>query len=177
MRVLCVDPGLATGLALLEFDRNTALITSVEPLEMDVRSCWSYIYAKLPECDAVVCETFTITAATGKKTQQPWSLWLIGLLQAECWRLKIPIYMQKPGEAMEFEGTPSKAKTFNLWVRGGEGHAKMAVLHMIYYLVIRSGCGLAILRNEHAKPMQLRCYTWDEATNMPRLAKHASGDE
>jgi len=177
MQVMFVDPGLATGLVMLGYDQETATITSLEPFEMDVRSCWSFIYAKLPTCQACVCETFTITPQTGKKTQQPWSLWLIGLLQAECWRLGIPIYMQKPGEAMEFEGKPSKAREYNMWVKGGEGHAKMAMLHAIYWLVIKSGGGLAALRNEHAEPMQLKCYTWDEADNMPRLAKHASGDD
>lgn len=178
--VLVVDPGLATGVSFLTYERDVAgqvRLTDLAPYEMDVPSFWSFARAKLPECVACVCETFTITAETGKKSQAPWSLELIGFLRAECFRLGIPFDMQKPGEAHEFEGNPSKARTYGLWVRGGEGHAKMSTLHAILWTVKRHGLRSISWREAGLSPCPLECYSWDATSGRPVLSKAARGGE
>src|SRR5688572_29788104 len=119
MNILVVDPGLATGVTWAEItDGQLAL---VRPYEMDIRSFWTFVNSRMSTVDVIVCESFIISVKTGKLKQAPWSLELIGLLRERAWTRDIPFVIQKPGEALEFEGTPSKAREYNLWVRGGEG--------------------------------------------------------
>lgn len=163
-KVLVVDPGLETGvLKVLILD---GVIARVEAFEMDIRSFWRMCFDELNTYTNVVCETFIINAETGKKTPAPWSLELIGLLRAMCWRAGVKFDMQKPGDAHEFDhdsGT-TKCRLYGLWVRGGAGHAKMAAKHFVLWACGAGGFGLAILKARDRMPaLPLTIVHWDDS--------------
>lgn len=134
LRVIAIDPGLATGAAVGTFPSkfgNPSLITTAE-LEVDDVIPW--LRDQLDHYpDAIVsCETFTITAATAKKSQATWSLEHIGAIKqvmrdrdGDLRRL----HMQTPADAKKI--FPNEAlKSLGLWHVGGEGHAIDAIRHM-----------------------------------------------
>jgi hypothetical protein len=82
---------------------------------------------------AIVWEDFHITVETAKKTPQPWSLHLIGVMLYFCWKYDIPCATQSP--VRKGFATNDKLRHVGFWHKGGEGHANDAFRHAMIYLV------------------------------------------
>lgn len=131
------DPGLATGVALLEIEETTSgWSTSWQASEMDVSQVCTWALTELLTgaggFDTVVCERFVITTQTGKKSPAPWSLEIIGLLRAVCAHTNVRFVEQSPADAKMFAPNP-RLKELGVWVVGSD-HARDALRHMVLYV-------------------------------------------
>lgn len=135
-RVVGVDPGGTTGLAVVTFGEDSIEVTVAA--ELDRRSTYQYLYRMLNETDhdpivAIAVEKFVITARTAKLTNQPDALKVIGAVEA--------LALVTGGTVRVEEQLPVDAKTawsnsrlaeYGLSVKGG--HAKDALRHAMFYL-------------------------------------------
>ena len=87
------------------------------------------------EADMILFEAFTINDGTAKKTFQPMSLHLIGLATAHLAVAGRPDepYLQYATDAKTFCPNP-RLKEYDMWHRGGEGHARDALRHAVKWL-------------------------------------------
>lgn len=131
--VLAIDPGLATGACLVR-PEGTQLLRSDE---LDVKQYYAWLEHYLsyyePGTLNIVCERFTINAETAKKSQAPWSLMNIGVLDYLCDKLGHTYVLQTPGDAKRFV-TNQRLKNLNLWHVGGGGHALDSLRHAVLYM-------------------------------------------
>ena len=152
--ILTVDPGKATGIALLEWTKGEPdpLIVWSDEVQPDafaeaVRN--GIEYASLnPSFELfVVCERFIINAQTVRNAQAPYSLEQIGVLK-QCLRdagiSPESIIWQSPADAKAM--FPNEAlKKCGYWHRGGEGHALDALRHALLAYVRRGWKPSALL--------------------------------
>lgn len=138
MIIYSVDPGLASGVALLhvpaegQFEQlGSWEMTPEETEDATLQTIETYRDHDL----RVVVERFTITAETGKKSQAPFSLELIGSIKYICRVNGAPKpVLQMPVDAKNFAPNP-RLKALGLWHRGGHGHAMDALRHAVLYAV------------------------------------------
>ena len=135
--ILAVDPGKATGMALISLE------TGLEPVlewsgeftqEEFAKPVRETLWASEAKYNLdIVCERFVINAQTVRNSQAPYSLEIIGALK-QCL-----IDAQKPTESIVFQAPadakalfPNEAlKKLGYWHRGGEGHALDAIRHAL----------------------------------------------
>lgn len=133
--ILAIDPGLATGVGLMDVSDPGNPI-KLWTKEVDIIEFYNLVPGIIEEYAdqdlMVVCENFIITVATAKKTQSPWSLNLIGIVQYFCYMNNVPVYLPKPAER-EFTSN-EMLRHFGLWHVGGAGHANQAMRHGFAYL-------------------------------------------
>jgi hypothetical protein len=141
-----MDPGLKTGLALLE--RYGDQVTRVLSTEVDEHEVAPWIrmvmhdWQDLEMDDIVVTcvyETFTITMETAKLSQAPWSLEMIGVFKQVLRDYNYPlelIYGQQPSAAKNVVDN-KKLQRLELWHVGGAGHANDAIRHGVLNLINR----------------------------------------
>lgn len=143
MIVLAVDPGKATGIAVLSWDRVAKTTPEiVYSLEVQPDTYGDEVeralkYMNDTEDFVVACESFTINAQTVRNSQAPWSLENIGILKHLCRRAgydPLKIAFQAPVNAKNMFPNPA-LKTLGTWHRGGEGHANDAIRHGLLRLV------------------------------------------
>lgn len=138
MIIYAVDPGLASGVALLHVpeDGDPQLLGSWELPPEETEDATVKILQTYREHDLrIVLERFTITAETGKKSQQGWSLELIGSIKFICRTSGAPApVLQTPADAKNFAPNP-RLKALGLWHKGGHGHALDAIRHAVLYAV------------------------------------------
>lgn len=142
MIVLGVDPGKASGIAIISWepdsDPRVEFSTEVQPEDFASNIRQSLDYNKNPlEEFYVACESFTINAQTAKNSQAPWSLENIGVLKHLCREAGYPvekIAFQAPVNAKHMFPNPT-LKALRTWHRGGEGHANDAIRHALLRLV------------------------------------------
>lgn len=140
--VLSVDPGKATGVALLSLktDEEPKILYSGEVQPDEFAECirnllkdMEHEYSRL----TIVCEKFTINAQTVRNSQAPYSLEQIGVLKqimqdfgldrdSVVWQMPVDAKKMFPNEAL---------KKLEIWHRGGEGHANDALRHALLRLV------------------------------------------
>lgn len=139
MIVFSVDPGLASGVALLNTVDDPGIIQmgswEMNPYEtMDATQ--NIIDTYKDDFDLrIVVERFTITAETGKKSQSPWSLEIIGAIKYICHKNRLPEpALQTPSDAKNFVPN-ARLKALGLWHKGGGGHAMDALRHAVLYAV------------------------------------------
>lgn len=136
MYILSVDPGKASGIALL------SLKLGEEPKIINSGEYQMKEYAK-PIREAiersnlagvaiqVVCERFVINAQTVRNSQAPFSIEQIGVLKQIMLDNGLDpnsIIFQSPADAKGmFDNT--KLKKLEYWHKGGEGHALDAIRH------------------------------------------------
>lgn len=150
--VLAVDPGKATGIAILNWvqgsDPELLNTAEVQPDEFatHIRSALNMSM----EMDAdllVVCERFVINAQTVRNAQAPYSLEQIGVLK-QCLRdvglSDESILWQSPADAKAMFPNPALKKV-GYWHKGGEGHAMDALRHGLLCLVKRGWKPSALL--------------------------------
>lgn len=136
--IYAVDPGLASGLALLHVPdgADPILLGSYEMDPDQTEDFTQLVCVQYKDHDLrVVMERFTITAETGKKSQASWSLQLIGSINYIC-RINgiTEPTLQTPADAKSFAPNP-RLKSLGLWHRGGHGHALDAIRHAVLYAV------------------------------------------
>lgn len=132
--VIAIDPGLATGAAIGLFPSKFGNPTLIETAELTVDEVIPWVRRQMtayPKAH-VACETFTITAATAKKSQATWSLEHIGAIKQVLRDIDGDLHrlhMQSPSDAKKI--FPNEAlRSLGLWHVGGEGHAIDAIRHM-----------------------------------------------
>lgn len=145
-RLISVDPGLKTGVALLDRKGDDVSLTLSAELNEAELAPWLRMclhnWRELEDEDVtvtVVFERFLITMETAKNSQAPWSLEMIGVLKQVCRDYGYPlelIYAQRPTEAKNVVPNP-KLKRLGLWHRGGAGHANDAIRHGVLCLIKR----------------------------------------
>lgn len=154
-RLICVDPGLLTGVALLSRGDDTVSVVDSAELPEDEVAAWLRIQLHgWTEQEAagvdvnVVVEQFFITAQTAKNSQAPWSLELIGVtkqvLRDECYDTG-RVYWQKPSAAKSVVPN-EKLHRLGLWHKGGAGHANDAIRHGALCLIKRGWVDPRMLR-------------------------------
>ena len=140
--VLSIDPGKASGVALLSWDgtdENPKIILSkeVQPEEFAVPVETLLNSYRNEDSLSVVCERFTINAQTVRNSQAPYSLEQIGVLKHLCrTNMYDPerIIFQSPADAKAM--FPNEAlKKVGAWHVGGEGHSNDAIRHALLRLV------------------------------------------
>jgi hypothetical protein len=135
VKVLAVDPGGTTGLALWVDTKNPETFRAWEVTGQ--MEAIEVVRAGIVEYGvrAVVCESFRISAGTLKKTQEGslMAIEIIGALRWICHQEEIPFILQAPAEAAAFV-TPNKLKLLGWWTRGSD-HARSATKHLVLYLV------------------------------------------
>ena len=142
MIVLAVDPGKASGIAVLMWEREDSLPTVLMSVEADPETYADYIEKALEDYGCqdqfyVACESFTINAQTVRNSQAPWSLENIGILKHLCYRAGYSpdkISFQPPVNAKNMFPNPA-LKKLGTWHKGGEGHANDAIRHGLLHLV------------------------------------------
>lgn len=128
MRVLAVDPGLRSGMATW-YDGAWAAHTE------DPMPCldWADIQINDHGVDLVVCESYKVTMETAKKSQQLWSLELIGALRWMCHASRTKFELQAPSAAKNFV-PDARLRQMEMWTPGKEDHARDATRHLILAL-------------------------------------------
>lgn len=130
--LLAIDPGLTTGFACYYMDANETFVSG------EIKGFLEF--CKMAEglltngyVWSVVCESFTITEQTARKSRQYDALYIIGVVQFLCERLGIPFSVQSPADAKGFS-SDTKLKSVGFY-RRGLGHANDASRHGLLWLV------------------------------------------
>lgn len=147
LQVLAIDPGKASGVALLDYDKADGAVTIVHTDELDEYATGDYINAVITDARArqaplvVVCEDFRVTQRTTANTRADWSLHLIGATRWLCHAHGIgaPVLQTAGAAKGMFPEDNKKLRAVGLWHRGGEGHARDALRHGATYLIQRQG--------------------------------------
>lgn len=134
--LIAIDPGETTG--WFSWDVRDDLITCNQlpwfefllSFEMYLRD---YPYA------TVICESYTITMQTLKKSRQNWSLEAIGVIKYLMGKNRFAtpesLVFQSPGETMSFS-TRDKLEKLGWWFPGKQ-HGQDAARHMLKFSVDR----------------------------------------
>lgn len=128
MRILAVDPGLRSGMATW-YDGAWAAHTE-DPMP---GLTWADIQINDHGVDLVVCESYKVTMETAKKSQQLWSLEIIGAVRWLCHRHGVEFVLQTPAAAKTF-CPDARLRQMNMWTPGKEDHARDATRHLILAL-------------------------------------------
>jgi len=143
VRILAIDPGKATGLALWRDENaqadDAAAFGELAPEWQAWMLPWQEsMDSVITWCESgqlahVVCENFVISART--VTQGKDAHWPIGgrmVAQYTCARLGIPFSMQMPSDAKSFV-TNDKLRRLG-WKTPGKDHPDDATRHLVLYL-------------------------------------------
>lgn len=146
--LLCLDPGKASGCAILDTttlqtDRtgDVEIVETVElqPSELNVWLLAWFNRALVEKAGLeAVCENFLITPQTGKNSTADWSLKKIGVLEFLGEMFSISVTLQTPAAAKSFVDN-KRLRALGLWHKGGAGHANDALRHGVLYLVNKRG--------------------------------------
>lgn len=133
--LFCVDPGLATGLALYDMSDpiNPVMVWSEEHQVEGFYKRADEVVQTLAGQLEVVCENFIITMATAKKAQAPWSLRGVGVMEFLCMKYGVKFTLQTPADAKNFCDN-ERLHDLGFWHKGGEGHANDALRHGVLYM-------------------------------------------
>lgn len=138
MAVISIDPGLITGIAVVEQDAKGSLsiVYSAELEMLPLGEVFLLLVKKYGPDPDVVIERFTITSATVRNSPAPWSLKVIGMIEWLVWREygcspDDIIIEQGPAEVKKLI-TNNILKKYGLWHKGGKGHANDAIRHGVY---------------------------------------------
>lgn len=129
--LLAVDPGLATGWCWISVVKGSTpefIVTG----ESEPMPFLSLAEGFIERVDAVVCESFIITPQTGKNSQAPWSLELIGALRWLCHKESVPFVLQSPADAKSFANDARLERIG--WKRTATDHGRDAQRHAVLWL-------------------------------------------
>lgn len=131
--LLAIDPGLATGVAMIDltdYDNPKVMWSD----ELTITQFYDTIDKLIGREDlAVVIEQFKITVETGKLSDAPWSLNLIGIVDYLCYHRGAEIYFQMPSQKPFADN--EKLRAVDFWHVGGAGHALDALRHAMIWIV------------------------------------------
>ena len=129
-RLLCLDPGGTTGVAVFEYSDNTeATLEYYDQVPGSLKGFieWYEIYSSKLNWDVVVCEDFTLRINVKFPDLSP--VYIIGALEALEWP-KVPDYQQPTQKPLCDD---DRLKKLGLH-KPGKGHANDAIRHGIIYL-------------------------------------------
>lgn len=132
MKIIALDPGGTTGIAV---GIDGELIETLQ-LAPEATADWLAIeLLRTPRTDLIVCETFTISASTLKKTRtgSNTAIELIGIIKYLARVNDVPTMFQSPGEAMAFS---SREKMKLVGWDAERDHARTAAQHLLLACVI-----------------------------------------
>jgi hypothetical protein len=141
-----VDPGLATGVALM--GRSGDVLTLFASAELGWPECadaFEYVM-KSGVCDVVIAENFIINARTVGNSQAPWSLMALGCVTWLCDRYSLDLVLQLPSNAKNVAPN-EKLKRLGTWHKGGAGHANDAIRHAVLYAISTGFRSPALVRD------------------------------
>lgn len=131
--LLSIDPGLATGICLIDISDPEEPF-KVWSKEVSVEEFYDGIAGILATPNLhVVMEDFKITVETGKLSDAPWSLNLIGIVQYLCYLNGKGLDLQMPAEKPFADN--DKLRSVDFWHVGGDGHANDALRHAMIWIV------------------------------------------
>lgn len=104
--IVGVDPGDSTGVVVLYLgDKSVTLFNAIQ-MGPDDSLDWleGFVKAAVEAEDGVLmaCERYTVTPETGKRTQQPTALNVIGVVKRIATQHGLSVIMQPPGDAKAF---------------------------------------------------------------------------
>lgn len=135
--IVAVDPGKLSGYVKAEINDTTGELKILEYLELDQQSVCLKVEKDIEDgIESIVCEDFLITVETAKKKDTRYSLEIIGLLRFFCIKYGIPFTLQTPQRAKTFSDD-QRLKDLNLYFKGGQGHYRDAMRHLVLYLVLQ----------------------------------------
>jgi hypothetical protein len=155
MRVIAVDPGKATGIALWTGESGDKSIPFAHTYQLQHSLCsWVDIVLQQQVSEThVVCEAYTITGATLKKTRQNYSLEIIGALRYLAWKFEATFALQTPADAKRLSTNDRLAALG--WLRrplAAEDHANDALRHLLLYRAVTLGeTDLVMARQKFSK--------------------------
>ena len=133
-RVVGVDPGKLTGLVFAEVSgREVVKVTDWRELGPQETCAWLDLVLAT-SADQVVIEKWLPRG--GARTFQPYSLELIGWARGLCWKYGVPLAEQSPEMKERFHA--EALKSFPAVGRGGGGHARDALAHVIGWAQTRN---------------------------------------
>lgn len=131
MKILAIDPGSASGVAMLTGKNFTCgeIMGGHIPL-MD------FVWHKLHDLDAIVIERFNINSATHTKTRNYDALYAIGTTLWMGEYAHIPVTLQNPsvGKGKDF-ATHDKLEKLGWYMPSKGGHQVDASCHLLQYVV------------------------------------------
>ncbi len=141
--IVAVDPGKTTGIA--EYAPHLGKFDSYE---MGFDETCAFVENRLSAESydvELVSEAFIITPNTGKNSQAPWSLELIGVMRYLS-RTKIgrDLVLQMPAAAKRF-ASDDRLRTVGFWTPA-RGHANDAARHLLLYTAQRGIIPAATLK-------------------------------
>lgn len=77
----------------------------------------------------VVAESYIITIETAKKSPQPWSLNLLGVVQFLAQKYNVEVTLQPP--AQKQFATNDRLRMVGFWEKGTEGHSQDSLRHIM----------------------------------------------
>lgn len=124
--IVAVDPGKMTGVVWDTED-------GYDFAEVGFPEIYNFVedLVLTGDFDTIVIENFLISSQTGKKSQAPWSLKIIGVVEALCLKWGLTMILQTPSAAKNFIDD-KKLKRYDYWLPG-EGHARDAARHYLLY--------------------------------------------
>jgi len=134
--LLSIDPGLATGVCLIDIadPENPFMVWS---REVTIDQFYDQIGPAVEHPEThVVMEDFKITVETGKLSEAPWSLNLIGVVQYLCYLNGKVLDLQLPSQKPF--ATSEKLQAVGFWHVGEGGHANDALKHAMIWIVDRN---------------------------------------
>ncbi len=134
--ILAIDPGGTTGWAHIKNGDEKPQAFQDKPYDFLLK-----VHGLLSKTDArdaiIVCERFTITAATAKKSQQPEALEQIGAVRYLArYYADLDLHMQGPVEVMRLVDN-RRLKALG-WYVPGRDHSNDALRHLATYLAKRN---------------------------------------
>ena len=136
--IIAVDPGKTTGIAV--YDATNKSLIGTEQIG-DLYDTITYIEDWM--YTTIVCESYTITPATMKKSRQNYSLEMIGVLRYLTQKHDAKFLLQTPAAAKSFS-TDDKLKRLD-WYVPGQDHANDALRHLLLYLATTNQINLQSL--------------------------------
>ena len=134
MRILAVDPGGTTGWILWSNENGNSVFANpcIDAWGECDRENFYEVLDDMSSTDlaVIVCERYTITGNTLKKSRQYDALELIGMLRHESWVRGIPFVLQAQNPKFS---TNARLKACGLYVKGD--HGRSAARQLLLYLV------------------------------------------
>lgn len=135
-KLLAIDPGLMTGVCLIDISDmdNPVPVWDGEWTVSEFHDRIGYLMSD--EDLEVVIENFFITVETGKLSQQPFSLHLIGVVLYLSHLNGVKVTFQKPSQKPFADN--DKLRKVGFWSVGAEGHSIDAYRHAMIWIADRN---------------------------------------
>ncbi len=130
MKIWACDPGKRTGMAELDGDNFRSWEVDDQLTVCDT------IYEAIESIDLIIIENYIITGQTHTKTQQHYSLEIIGCIRWACHRYGVPFILQSPVERKAISKEMLKKLGWFQGTKGDHnGHSDDAAMHLATYLM------------------------------------------